>query len=111
MNLLNLLDSSSYSSSELEEFFHATEVLNSNHRQYSIDALNATHHSSSKSSREKGSGSGRGRGRDGWGALDESSVLTAIKALKSKEVAPLSLLLHRSEEEVSRSQPVNASDH
>ena len=93
---ISLLDSSSYSSSELEEFFHATEVLNSNHRQYSIDALNATHHSSSKSSREKG------RGRDGWGALDENSVLTAIKALKSKEVAPLSMLLHRTEEEVSR---------
>lgn len=96
--LFTLLDSSSYSSSELEEFFHATEVLNSNHRQYSIDALNATHHSSTKSNREKG----RGRGRDGWGALDENSVLNAIKALKSKEVAPLSLLLHRTEEEVSR---------
>jgi hypothetical protein len=26
----------------LEDFFHATEVLTSNHRQYSIDALNAT---------------------------------------------------------------------
>lgn len=48
-----LCNSSSYSSSELEEFFHATEVLNSNHRQYSIDALNATQHSTSKSDHEK----------------------------------------------------------
>ena len=38
----------------------------------------------------------------GLNLLDENSVLTAIKALKSKEVAPLSMLLHRTEEEVSR---------
>jgi hypothetical protein len=34
--------SSAFSPRELEDFFHATEVLTSNHRQYSIDALNAT---------------------------------------------------------------------
>lgn len=62
-----LFNSSSYSSSELEEFFHATEVLNSNHRQYSIDALNATQHSSNKSDREKNSSD--------WSKPDENSML------------------------------------
>jgi hypothetical protein len=37
-----VLFSSAFSPHELEDFFHATEVLTSNHRQYSIDALNAT---------------------------------------------------------------------
>lgn len=77
-HILSLLfNSSSYSSSELEEFFHATEVLNSNHRQYSIDALNATQHSSNKSDREKSS--------NDWIKLDEHSVLIPPDPAESKD--------------------------
>jgi hypothetical protein len=52
--------SSAFSPRELEDFFHATEVLTSNHRQYSIDALNAT-----QLNREADRDRDRDRERDG----------------------------------------------
>jgi hypothetical protein len=77
--------SSAYSSTELEDFFHSVEVLTSNHRQYSIDALNDNNSRMDKREKDRGKG---------WDKEEEFSLLVALYLVQSKDSCSISELLN-----------------
>ena len=81
--------SSKFSQAELEEFYHATEVLTSRYKQHSIESL------SKHGARQK-------KSYKFWSDADRHSLLLAINVLKARDAGKIAELLgDRNEKAVS----------